>query len=643
MSLPTKVNVARPEAWGYDALIEYGSADADSLYLRLAVGPGRTMQFQTVDPEPKTPNLSENPEDMRVESGLSFSRSDFGGGEGLRRAHRREGTPRDFTRFYDSKGVSIVPSAKAGEAASLTLLKTMTELRGHDAASSVRKTILVDGTLFTTTTDKRVDVSTDPTVISPSWSSENPDAAEGETTVGDLTALKGEVYATLATRAIHKRDTGGTWTHWSDLNPGSPVQLQAVKERILAWLGSKLYEAKAGANSVLLMDSGSSGVKGWRGVADAGSHIVAVNTNGYAYMWASEEGELVLQGQTPITSSPDEELTAVTAVGGLVFFASRELDSNSLPVGRLYRGVLIGGQIREIQLLRIWTTAQPNGFPSLLARTRDAIWWTIQSSATTADVWKYSLTTGGIFRDLEITGVTNRMGGTSIVSIDDRLFVHLHSGTTNADSGLYREDTTYGDTGYLISPLVDFYSAAAKTWVGARLHTGSLPTGTQVVLAYSTDPAAIDDPAHASWTDAITAIPASPGVSAETAITGKESRYVAVKVTLTPNGTNTFTPEVLSFALRGIHQPVEHDYALPVNISDRLELPHRKPLTVNGVGGAVYEKVQSLLGTAATVTVLRTGDQVIGQLRTLSTPIQELPERGSPTTYALLTVRGARQ
>ncbi len=102
MTLPTKVNVARPEASGYDALIEYGPTDAESLYLRLAVGPGRQMTFQTVEPESRTPNLSENPEDMRSESGQSFSRADFGGGEGLRRAHRREGTARDFTRFYDS-------------------------------------------------------------------------------------------------------------------------------------------------------------------------------------------------------------------------------------------------------------------------------------------------------------------------------------------------------------------------------------------------------------------------------------------------------------------------------------------------------------------------------------------------------------
>ncbi len=638
MSLPTKVNVARPEAWGYDALIEYGPTDAESLYLRLAVGPGRTMQFQTVDPEPRTPNLSENPEDMRVESGQSFSRSDFGGGEGLRRAHRREGTPRDFTRFYDSKGVSITPSAKAGEAVSVTLLKSSTQLRSHNASSDNWITILVGGTLFTTTSHQRVDVSTDPTVASPTWSSENPHDAEGDEEVNGLTALNGEVYAALGSNAIHKRTTAGVWSHWSDLNPGSPVKLEAVKERILAWWSTKLYEAKAGANSVLLMDTGS-----WTGVADAGSHIVAVNTNGYAYMWASEDGELVLQAQTRISSSPDEELTAVTAVGGLVFFASKEDDSSNLPVGRLYRGVLIGGQIREIQLLRTWSTAQPFGYPLVLARSRDAIWWTIQSSSTTAEVWKYSLTTGGVFRDLEITGTTPRVGGFSIVSIDDRLFVHIRAGATAADSGIWREDTTYGDTGYLITPLVDFYSAAAKTWVGTRLHTGTLPTGTQAVLAYSTNPAAIDNPAHASWTDAITATPAAPGDSAETPITGTESRYIAAKLTLTPNGTNTSTPEVLAFALRGIHQPAEHDYALPVNISDRLELPHRKPLTVNGVGDAVYEKLQTLVGKAATVTLLRPDESVIGQLRTLSTPIQELPERGSPTTYALLTVRGARQ
>ncbi len=275
--------------------------------------------------------------------------------------------------------------------------------------------------------------------------------------------------------------------------------------------------------------------------------------------------------------------------------------------------------------------------PTVLAKTRDSIWWAIQSGAATTDIWRYSLITGGIFRALEVADPWTL----DILSIEDRLFVF--AGTTSTNGGVHREDTTYADTGYLISPLVDFYSAAAKTWVGARLHTGSLPTDTAVVLAYSTDPAAIDDPAHGSWVDAITADPSDPGVSAETPITGTEARYIAVKLTLTPNDANTATPEVLALAVRGIHQPAEHDYALPVNISDRLEMPHRLPLTVPGVGDAVYEKLQTLLGTAVTVTLLRPDESVIGQLRKLTTPIQEIPERGSPTVYALLTVRGARQ
>lgn len=642
MPLPSKANVSRPLAEGYGALVEYGPNPADSLYLRLAVSPGRQLAFQTVPPEQRSPDVADIPEEMRAESGQTFGRNDFGGGEGLRHAHRRDGTPRDFTRYYDSKSISIIPSAQSGEAATLRLSRTSTRIRQNTAGLAGWQTILVDGSLYSTTTLNRVDVTDDPTATTPTWTSENPHAGEGDDRVHSLTSLGLEIYAAVEANGIHKRSTGGTWSHWSDLGAGgASFNIKAAKERILAWAGGQLYEARAATGSVLLSNQASS--DRWHGVADAGSHIVAVNRNGYAYMWAEEEGELVLQGQTKIAASTDEHCFSVEAVAGLVFVGTGEEQSDGTHIGRIYRGILIGGQIRELQLLRTWDTSQVLGVPWRLARTRDFVYWSIQTAINTAEIWKYSLLTGGVFRDLTIVETTggSTTGAHSILSIDDRLFVHIGSGTS---AGIFREDAaSYEDSGYLISPLVDFYNAGRKAWMGGRLQTGDLPTGTQIDLYYATDPAALDDPAHASWTLLATADPANPGDSAEAALTAVESRAIALKAVLTPNGANTSTPELLAFAVRGISKVTEEDYGLPVNISDRLELPGRKPLIIPNAGDAVYDKLRSLIGSAATVTLLRPDESVVGQLKDLSTPITGIPEQGSPTVYTQLIIRGARQ
>ncbi|KKL09268.1 hypothetical protein LCGC14_2567560, partial [marine sediment metagenome] len=69
-------------------------------------------------------------------------------------------------------------------------------------------------------------------------------------------------------------------------------------------------------------DGSSNGI-GAFGVMASGSWGRS-NTNGDAYLWASEEGELVLQGQTEVTTSADEECVSVEAFGAMVFIGTEE-------------------------------------------------------------------------------------------------------------------------------------------------------------------------------------------------------------------------------------------------------------------------------------------------------------------------------
>lgn len=625
--LPTKANVSRPEAWGYDALIEYGDLAAESLYLRSAAGPGRAMQLQTVEVEERGPDTAANPEDMRAESGETFSRSDFTGGEGLDRAHRRNGTPQDWSRYWDSRNIDITP-AKAGEAEELKLLHSTSSLRaagvGVDRTALVRIGTTLYGIVSSATL---VDRTANPTATTPTWTTEDPG---GTGDIQDLAALGDELYSSQATTGgIRKRSSAGTWAAWSDL--AGATRLWAVKGRIIASVGATLYEARAAAGSVQLhtLPSGQT----WNDVIDAGGAILAAASDGQVYVFAEQAGDLVLKGQTDF---PGEVPTAIGYAQGLVFIGTGQPTTTGGRIGRLYRSILVGLRLREAQVLREWGTgtATLDHSPKRIIGTREAVYTGIIEDGTETHLWKYHLETGGLSRDL-ILAASGLVHGLAVV--DDRMFATVFG------SGLWRENTTYASSGYLIGPLADFFSAARKVWVGGRLQTNSVPTGTQVVLAYSTNPAALEAPTHASWVNLITATAASPGEGTETAISEVESRYLTGKLTLTPNGAATSTPTVLAFAFRGLSIPTEVDYSLPINISDRLELPGRKPLTVNGVGDAVYEALSDLIGQSVTLTLLRPDEVVIGQLRTLSSPISQLPRRGSPTVYALLTVRGQRQ
>ena len=96
----TTSNINNPKRYGYDIRI-------DNILLRSAVGPGREMQIQSSDVQEGQINVKQNPEDFTSNLGRIYSRNNFTGGQGLDTAHRANGTPKDTTRFWDSKGVDV--------------------------------------------------------------------------------------------------------------------------------------------------------------------------------------------------------------------------------------------------------------------------------------------------------------------------------------------------------------------------------------------------------------------------------------------------------------------------------------------------------------------------------------------------------
>src|SRR3990167_3751961 len=100
MALPTAANVSHPVCWGFGCSFDNKRrASTVKLYLQHADSPDRMSCIQTAD-VPDLPRITETPEDIRPEAGTIFSRSQFSGGEGLDRAHRKGGEPEfDATRY----------------------------------------------------------------------------------------------------------------------------------------------------------------------------------------------------------------------------------------------------------------------------------------------------------------------------------------------------------------------------------------------------------------------------------------------------------------------------------------------------------------------------------------------------------------
>ena len=592
--------------------------------MQTAAGPGRELRLTSVEPQGGI-DTAQAAEDMRGETGQTYSRADFSGGEGLARAHRRAGTDRDPTRFWNSRNVDVI-QGRAEDPPELKLLHSASSLRSADASNTRVPLVKIGSVLYGVIADDvQVDRTANPTAGAPTWSQEAPG---GTGDILDLAVLGDELYAARTT--IRKRNGAGTWALWSDLVAN---RIWSVKGRIIAAVGTSLYDARAGivGNSILLHTVASGTT--WNDVVDAGGAILAAASDGYVYSFVDEDGDLALRGQTFFEG---ENPVSLGYGQGIVLIGTSEPTTAGGQIGRLWRMLLVGLRLREAEVIRQWGigTETRNRVPQKIIATREALWTGVIEDGAETHLWRYNIETGGLTRDLILT-TTGLVQG--IVSIDDRLFANVFN------TALWRENTTYATTGYLIGPLADFFNASRKAWAGARLSTSDMPTSTQVVLAYSTDPLAIENPAHSTWTNIITATPSSPGDDSEFPITEVEARYLAGKLTLTPNGANTATPVVLGFSFRALPLPTEENYAIPVNVSDQLEVPHRKALKIPGRGQAVYEALHTIKGKTVTLTLLRTNESVIGQITGLDTPISDIPERGSVAPFALLKVLGARQ
>jgi hypothetical protein len=627
----TTLSVNNPKRLGYDIRLDL------NLY-RTAVGPGREMTIQSSNVEEGNINVKQNAEDFTSNLGRIYSRNNFSGGQGLDTAHRANGTPKDTTRFWDSKGVDVFHADDE------------TSYNVHLLHTTASESISFSGTnnylAQTTNGDMYV---TDQAVIYKS--TDNGDTWAAVTTgltidynFTGAAAVGDQVYFTTADGTSNSeliQYDGTTWTENStdqssnagltgiwfakgqvfiSGDDGNVEYLWAVSPFNKSWSSSDLAEADA-----ILTFEDSHHVSQ---VVDAGAVVLAASTNGDIYSIKDVAGTMTLKGQTNI---PFEEVHCIAASEGIVFFGTKE---KSRDVGRFYSADLIVADdlyvLANRQLVKEWVITGVDTTPKHMFVSRDSVYCGIKESASESYLWRYYLPTAGFARDLEI-GASGFITG--ITQADGKFVISV------AGEDIYRETSVYESEGYIMMSAADFFTAESKQFVGAEISTFDMTNAVTAELFYSTKFEALDNANDASFVRALTQ---SSGIGDEEKQIAEVSRYIIGKVVLKSDD-GVDTPKIKSVQFRALARPELVVAQIPINISDRVERPNRKPLKVKGLGDTMYASLRNLEGTSVTLEIFNPGEIIKGVVERISYPIQADTEVGSVMQYAIITVRGTRQ
>ena len=626
----TTINISNPKRYGYDVRI-------DDILLRSAVGPGREMQIQSSDVQEGQINVKQNPEDFTSNLGRIYSRNNFAGGQGLDTAHRANGSPKDTTRFFDSKGVDVFHGDDETSYHVHLLHTTAEKLSFSNSNNYLAQTTnghmyVTDGTNIYKSTDNGANWSAVTTGLTINHNFTGA-AAVGDqvyfttangTAASELIQFNGTTWSENTTDQTSNAGLTGCWFAKGQLfisgDDGTIEYLWAVSPFNKTWSASDLAEADA---IVTFEDSHHVSQ-----VVDAGAVVLAASTNGDIYSIKDVSGTMTLKGQTNI---PFEEVHSIAAAEGIVFFGTKE---KARDVGRFYRADLTVADdlyvLANRQLVKEWVISGVDTTPKHMFVSRDSIYCGIKESGSESYLWRYYLPTAGFARDLEmgeagfITGIT-QSDGKFIISV--------------SGGGIYKETSVHESEGYVLLSAADFFTAESKQFVGAEISTFSLPLNTSVELFYSTKYESLDNPNDGSF---ILALDQATGTGDTEKQIAEVSRYIVGKVVLkSTDGTNT--PKVKSVQFRALARPELVVAQIPINVSDRVERPGRKPIKVKGLGDVLYNALRSKEGDSVTLELFDPAEIIRGVVERISYPINSNVERGSVTQYAIITVRGTRQ
>jgi len=638
--VPAVSTTDNPKRKGYDLAL-------DDLLFRTAIAPNRQLTISSAEFPNQQINLTQNPEDITTNVGQIFSRSNFSGGQGLDSAHQRNNSEKDITRFYDSKGVDPF---HGGEESSyhIHLLYTMA------ASGQTLDSVPVNGLTFTGTeqylaqttnenlyvTDvQTIYVSTDKGV---NWNTVTSTNVSYD--IRGIVAFGNNLFVVTGDGSTNKQlihYDGSTWTVESlgTSITGYFTSIHFVKGRLVVTgkssVAEYLWEADPYTgnftgvfqtpNALITVEP----THDITSVTDAGAVILAASTDGNIYSLKDVSGTLQLQGQSRIG---DEQVTAISALEGIIIFGTREVGTNK---GRLYRSDLTVADdlyvLANRQLLKEWDNGV-DASPQSMFASRDSIYTGIRENSTDTYLWRYYLPTAGLARDLKVPG-QGIVG--SIKQVEGKFFV-LVNGTSG---GVYKETSTYESSGYIILPNADFFTSEDKQWVGVEVEHNNLSNGKKVEIYVTTTFDKIDEPDSASWELIGESVSGTGGVEYQL---NRNARYINAKVVLEPNVTFDESPEFRGISIRALPRPELVVVTVPINLSDQVERPRRKAFKVRNLGEVIYQTLKQKEGDSVTLTLYEPSEIIRGVVESVQYPISERSEMGSVTQFCLLRVRGVR-
>ena len=634
--LPSPSNTSQPQAQGFEA-------NLDDLFLRFAVGPGRQMQINTAPLQAQAIQTSETPEDFQQEFGQIYSRTNFSGGEGLDKAHRREGTPNDFSRFWDSKGIDVF-HAEQDNSYSVRLLKdveqktlTLSSENNYLAQTTNGYMYITDGTSIYQSIDEGV-TWTAMTSTQVSYTIHGIVAFGNNLFIvtGDGGTNKQLISYDLATTTFTDENLGSVFTgHFTGIWFAKGTLFVSGKSTTAEylWESSPFVHNFSGDFDTPSALVTTEPTHQFTDVIDAGAVVLAGNTDSNIYSLKIDGGTWSLKGQTQLAF---EEIHSLAATEGIVYIGTKGYQANT---GRFYTAELTVADnlyvLANRQLIKEWDNGVDQS-PHSMFVTRDSVYMGIHESATETNLWRYYLPTAGIARDLSVTHTSDtnaKVTGITQTGTTGGKFIILISGV-----GVYKQTDTFVSTGYIISALADFYTSENKQWVGAKLNTNGVSSGT-VALATTTIPADINNNVSPTWENQITVASGSGGD--EEVLELVQGRWMSVRLTITTSDTSQ-SPELLSFAVRGFQLVNDLVVDMPINISDQVERPFRKALRVNGQGELIYQALRNKEGQNVQLEIFRPDTLLRGIIENVSSPIEEISARGSVTQYCLVRFRGSK-
>lgn len=612
-SLPTTGTIDRPKAWGYEASI-------DDLLIRLARGPDRPLVVVSAPKQAERIQTEQTSEDFLPEFGQSFSRNNFTGGAGLDFAHRTSAGPNDNTRFWDSSGIDISVT-QPGELQSIRLLSD-TESVYAETGTNLHMVTLPDGKLIYAEGSQVWRLDTPTAAIPPGRTQEDPDGTGTQNVLG-LAVLGDEVYAALNTDTIAKRSGAGSWSVLA--SAPTSVGVWAAKGRIFTDDGAGDFaeiDLSTGAKTTAItLDAGIS----VNAAIEAGPVVLVAVSDGTVYSLRDNTGTLELAGQTSITST--DVVVAMAWSSGVLGLATQDGS-----IGRIWTAAVGDSQsdflVTNSQLR--WEFASE--VPSVAFASRDSIYFGVREDASEVALWRIQLSTNAIVRDLVFAAATAG-DPVGIAQTDNTVFL------TVAANGLLRQASALVDTGWIITPAADFFTPAIKQWVGLTLQADSIGAGTSIDVYISNNVSALLDPDSGFWQLA-SRVSVESQLDDELTLDAITGRYLAIQLRLNADASNLFSPEVISIAARAYIDSDDVIVRMPVNVSDWIEVPNRRPFRSAGWGDRVYSALLGFEGQLIELELFKPSMSIRGIIEAVETPIVAVGERGSSTMFSMVQVRG---